>query len=94
MLMSEDPASSVCCSASVYARAVCVPVRSIEDHESDIAHRRFNPLPAQHDEKWLREVMRATIFEVCSAYELLSPRYFKPILDNILHLGLEQPPNA
>ncbi len=62
---------------------------AIEDYESDIAHRRFNPLPAQHDEKWLREVMRATIFEVCSAYELLSPRYFKPILDNILHLGLE-----
>lgn len=61
---------------------------AIDDLEGDILHNRFNPLKNQPDRDEHAGMLRLTMAEAANAYALLSPRYFKEILDNILFLGL------
>ncbi len=61
---------------------------AIDDLEGDIRHSRFNPLKARPDRTEHAAMLRLTMAEAANAYALLSPRYFKEILDNIIFLGL------
>lgn len=62
------------------------------DAIDDLAHDRktgsFNPLKEQSDTARLQEILNLTIAEACNAYALLSPGWYKEILDNIMYLGL------
>ncbi|MEG1849825.1 MAG: DUF5685 family protein, partial [Oscillospiraceae bacterium] len=62
---------------------------AIDDYEDDRARGRFNPIGEVLRTDRLAETIHATIAEACAAYALLSPLYFKEILDNILYLGLQ-----
>lgn len=61
---------------------------AIDDLEGDIRHDRFNPLKSRPDSDEHAAMLRLTMAEAANAYALLSPRYFKEILDNIIFLGL------
>lgn len=62
-----------------------------EDIEQDKKKHRFNVFLAQQtspDKEALRNLLTLTLSNVASSYELLSLTLNKPILDNILYLGL------
>ena len=61
---------------------------AIDDLEGDIKHNRFNPLKAHPGKTEHAAMLRLTMAEAANAYALLTPRYFKEILDNIIFLGL------
>lgn len=74
---------------------------ALDDLEKDIKQASFNPfLPADRSEvsgqdlKAIREnaagSINLTMAEIVSSYELLPVRHFKPILDNIVYLGLRE----
>lgn len=57
--------------------------------------RRFSPAVLGQEEKreivdYATEVLNLTVAQLAAAYELLEIRRFKPILDNIIYLGLKQ----
>jgi len=61
---------------------------AVDDLEKDRERGAFNPFISLNDKEYLRNVLQMTIAEACAAYDLLSPRYFKGIIDNIVFLGL------
>lgn len=61
---------------------------AIDDLEGDLKHNRFNPLKSRLNRDEHAAMLRLTMAEAANAYALLSPRYFKEILDNIIFLGL------
>jgi len=61
---------------------------AVDDLEKDREKGAFNPFISRDDKEYQRNVLQMTIAEACAAYDLLSPRYFKGILDNIIFLGL------
>ena len=61
---------------------------AVDDLEDDIRKGQFNPLKVNPNWDELAAILRLTMAEVGNAYALLSPRYFKEILDNIIFLGL------
>ena len=62
---------------------------AVDDLKKDREKGSFNPFISRDDKEYQRNVLQMTIAEACAAYDLLSPRYFKGILDNIIFLGLQ-----
>lgn len=62
---------------------------AVDDLEKDREKGAFNPFISRDDKEYQRNTLQMTIAEACAAYDLLSPRYFKGILDNIIFLGLQ-----
>lgn len=73
-------------------------IDAADDFEDDVKHKSFNPfanaIKSRHgisDEEakqYFNSVLNATAAEIVAAYNLLNIRQNKPILDNIISLGL------
>lgn len=73
---------------------------ALDDLESDLKRGRYNPLiarffpdktdmrPLEDAKRFARESINMTIGEAAVAYDLLELHAFKPILDNIVSLGM------
>lgn len=72
-------------------------IDALDDLEEDAASHGYNPFllrDGEHSPQVLRENARGslylTIAELAKCYELLTLRRFKPVLDNILYLGMKE----
>ena len=61
---------------------------AVDDLEQDQQRGAFNPLKNRPDPAQQAELLRHTMAEIGAAYALLTPQYFKGILDNIVFMGL------
>ncbi|MFV0497791.1 MAG: DUF5685 family protein [Candidatus Fimivivens sp.] len=61
---------------------------AVDDLKDDSRYNRFNPLKAKPNSDEHAAILRLTMAEAANAYALLSPKYFKDILDNIIFIGL------
>lgn len=67
---------------------------AVDDLEKDRERGAFNPLLSRPQPKEeAADLLRMTIAEIGYAYDLLEPRYYKGLLDNILYLGLQNTAN-
>jgi len=62
---------------------------AVDDLEKDRQNGAFNPLPDAENKSEYAYLLRMVIAEACHAYDLLEPRYYRGVLDNIMHLGLQ-----
>ena len=62
---------------------------AVDDLEKDRESGAFNPLLHAAPETDAASLLRMTIAEIGYAYDLLEPRYYRGVLDNIIHLGLQ-----
>ena len=71
---------------------------AVDDLASDRKKNRFNPFLSAAGQPGLQETFRekaagllnVTQAELAAAYELLEPRFYRPVLQNILYLGLAE----
>ncbi len=62
---------------------------AVDDLEKDRRRGAFNPLLSHAKTEYAADTLRMTIAEAGRAYDLLSPRFYKGVLDNIVYLGLQ-----
>ncbi len=74
---------------------------ALDDLEEDARKGGYNPflarfgaLPMEEIRSHARQVLNLTVGELPPAYELLELKRYKPILDNIIYLGLHNELNA
>lgn len=68
---------------------------ALDDLESDQKHKEFNPFLRKFPDNTIQQtreyavgLINITIAEIAPAFELLNFKRFKPILENIIYLGL------
>lgn len=78
---------------------------ALDDIDDDIKHKSYNPFLRKLDtmekgtsleqlKEYAKGVLNITIAEIAPAYELLELKRYKPILDNVVYLGLHDTINT
>lgn len=69
-------------------------VDALDDYDKDCKNGNFNPLKSKKDmsreqlEEWVLGIMNFCICEACDAFEKVQFKKFRPLLENVLYMGL------